>query len=311
MFDTINFKITQVEAGGVDFLEELPCYLDNVGEHLYNGVTFISGDLKGLKVTANSFQVRVKDGSLCKFALGDNLKTMGRKDTQRAIELLSDTLHLPMGKAVVTRLDIAQNFIVKHPVSVYLNQLGLLKNAVRLMEPDGLYYSQKEGRLCFYDKVKEQRNHREPVPELYKGRNVLRYEQRYTGKIASRLGVAEVTGSLLYDEHFYIKLLNRWKDTYQAIQKINDLTFNFAAMTTKQEFYKMGLMALIERAGGQLEMIALINDAQKRGDLTKKQAFDFRNLVKEVCKTKEGFAVPNEAIKELDKKVMEAIRFYR
>lgn len=311
MFDTINFKITQVEAGGVDFLEELPCYLDNVGEHLYNGVTFISGDLKGLKVTANSFQVKVKDGSLCKFALGDNLKTMGRKDTQRAIELLSDTLHLPMGKAVVTRLDVAQNFIVKHPVSVYLNQLGLLKNAVRLMEPDGLYYSQKEGRLCFYDKVKEQRNHREPVPELYHGRNVLRYEQRYTQKIASRLGVAEVTGSLLYDEHFYMKLLNRWKDTYQAIQKINDLTFNFDAVKTMRNFDKIARIALIERMGGELELIAKINDAQKRGDLTKKQAFDFRKRVKEACKIKEGFAVPNEAIKELDKKVLEAIRFYR
>ena len=121
----------------------------------------------------------------------------------------------------------------------------------------------------------------------------------------------EVTGGLLYDEAFYIKLLNRWKDTYKEIQKINDLTFNFAAMKTKQEFYKMGLIALIERAGGQLEMIAHINDAQRRGDLSKKQAFDLRKAVNDACTSKEGLTAPNEAIKELDKKVLEAVRFYR
>ena len=311
MYDTVFLRLTQAEVNGVDFLEEVPCFLEDVGEHIYSGFPFITGNLNGLKVTANRNQLKVKDGSLCKYLLGDNFQTMGRGDTQRAIEKLSDTLHLPMGKAVVTRMDIAQNFIVKHPPQVYMNHLGALRYANRLQEPSGLYYSLNGGRLCFYDKNKEQKSKREEIPDLYNGRNVLRYERRYTQRIAAKFGVAEVTGAMLYNEAFYIEALNRWKADYQAIQKINDITLNFQAMKTKQELYKMGILSLTEQAGGQVEMINQINEAQQRGELTKKQAYDLRVAVNEACQLKEGLTAPNEAIQELDKKVAEAVRFYR
>ena len=311
MYDTVNFRLLQSEAGGVDFLAETPCYLENVGEHNYNGEIVITGSLKGLKISLNRYQMKIKDGSLCKWYLGDNIQTMGRGDAQRAIESLSDTLHIPMSKATVTRLDIAQNFITRHPPEVYLNHLGIFKYATRLQEPNGVYYSQTGGRLCFYDKNREQKNNREPIPELYEGRNVLRYEQRYTNRIASQLKVGEVTGAMLYDEAFYIDILNRWKETYKAIQKINDVSLNFQAMKSKQQLYKMGVLSLIEQAGGQLQMIEQINEAQKRGELSKKQAFDLRQAINEACKIRDGLTVPNEAIQELDKKVSEAVKFYR
>lgn len=311
MYDTVNFRLIQSKAGSVDFLAETPCYLENVGEHNYNGDIVITGNLKGLKISLNRYQIKIKDGSLCKWYLGDNFQTLGRGDTQRAIENLSDTLHIPMSKATVTRLDIAQNFITRHPPEVYLNHLGILKYATRLQELNGVYYSQTGGRLCFYDKNREQKSNREPIPELYEGRNVLRYEQRYTNRIASQLKVGEVTGTTLYDEVFYIGILNRWKDTYKAIQKINDVSLNFQAMRTKQQLYKMGVLSLIEQAGGQLQMIEQINEAQKRGELSKKQAFDLRQAINEACKIRDGLTVPNEAIQELDKKVSEAVKFYR
>ena len=312
MFDTVFFRLTQSEVQSIDFLAETSCYLEDVAEHTFSdGVTVITGSVGGLKVSLNHYQIKVKDGSLCKFYLGDNFKTMGRKDTQRAIEKLSDTLHLPICKAVVTRLDVAQNFCTKYRPEAYLNHLGLLKYATRLQEPHGVYYSQTGGRLAFYDKNQEQKTKREAVPELYEGRNVLRYEQRYTQRLAKQLNVAEVTGALLYDEAFYIGLLNRWKETYKLIQKINDVVYNFQAMKTKQRFYRMGVLSLIEQAGGQVEMIAQISDAQKRGELTKKQAYDLRQTVIDACKVREGLTVKSDVIAELDKKVNEAVRFYR
>lgn len=236
---------------------------------------------------------------------------MGRRDTQRAIEMLSDTLHLPMGKAAVYRLDIAQNFICKHPPEVYINHLGMLKNATRLLNDGSVYYQRAGNVLCFYNKNREQKRKREAVPELYEGRNVLRYEQRYTQHLARQLNVSEVTGALLYDVAFYMDLLNRWRDTYRDIQKINDITLNFQAMKTKQELYKMGVLSLIERAGGQMEMIDQINEAQKRGKLTPKQAYDLRQAVKDAGNVMEGLTVQNDAIQELDKKVKEAVMYYR
>lgn len=312
MFDSVNFKLTQEEAGGIDFLSETTCYLEDIAEHTFkDGLSVITGKLGGLKVSVNHYQVKVCDGSLCKWYLGDNYQTMGRSDTQRAVEKLSDALHLPMDRAKICRLDIAQNFITKHPTEVYLNHLGLLKYSQRLRQPNSLYYVQSGGLLCFYDKNKEQQSKRDAVPDLYKGRNVLRYEQRYTKRIASQMNVPQVTASTLYDETFYMCLLNRWRDSYRDIQKINDITLNFKAMKTKQDLYKMGVLSLIEQAGGQVQIIEQINEALKRGDLTRKQAFDLRQAVKDACSINEGLTVQSDAIEELNKKVNEAVRFYR
>ena len=110
---------------------------------------------------------------------------------------------------------------------------------------------------------------------------------------------------------FYIKIINRWRDNYKAINKINDISLNFQAMKTKQQLYKMGVLSLIEKEGGQNKMIEQINNAQKRGELTKKQAFDLRAAINDACKIEEGFTMQNEAIKELDEKVKTAVRYYR
>lgn len=313
MLDTVNFKLTQAEVEGVDFLCETLPHLNPGGLafHDYNGEQIVTGTLDGLKVSVSRYQIRVGNGSLCKYLLGDNFQSMGRGDVQRAVEKLSDELHIPMARAIVTRLDVAENIITRHPTPVYLNHLGVLTYANRLLQPNSLYYKKRDETLCFYDKIKEQRANGETIPDLYKGQNVLRYEQRYMKRLGAHFKVEAVTGALLYDESFYIDLLNRWRDTYRAIRKINDVTLNFTAMKTKRELQLMGVLALVKQTGGEIEMLAQIAEAQKRGDLTAKQAFDLRTAVKNACKVREGLTVPNDAITELDKKIADAVRFYR
>ena len=312
MYDTVNFKLNINDVNN-DNLFYTSNFLDSetIALHNFSGEEVITGNIGNLKVSINRYQIKIKDGSLCKWHLGDNFQTMGRKDTQQAVEQLSDILHLPISKATITRIDIAQNFIVKYPISVYLNHLGDLKHSKRLQEPHGIYYTKNGERLSFYDKSREQRGKGGIIPELYKDRNVLRYEQRYLNRLTTRLKVSEVKGALLYDEAFYIDLINRWKETYKNITKLNDITLNFKAMTSKKEINTMGILSLVERVGGELEMLNQITEAQRQGDLTRKQAHDLRQTVKEVCKIKEGLTVENEAIKELDKKIIEAVKFYR
>jgi hypothetical protein len=245
--------------------------------------------------------------------LGDNYQAMGRTDIKRAVERLSDILHLPMERAIITRLDVGLSIPVKEPPVNYFNHLGVLNYAQRLQQPNSLYYhrhSQAE-RLCFYDKNREQRDHRESIPDLYQDVNVLRYEHRYMARLPSLLGVTQVTGALLFDEDFYIFLLKQWREAYQAIRKINTVTLNFKAMKTKRDLQTMGVLGLVERFGGEVEIITHINEAQKRGDLTAKQAFDLRQAVKQACNVRDGITAPSEAITELDKKIADAIRYYR
>ena len=312
MFDSVNFILTQDEVGGVDFMAEIPRYLDNVGEHVYsNGGVTITGMIGGLYVSVSPCRIKVYNGSVCKWFLGNNYHTLSRRDTQHAIEKLSDLLHIPMSSATVTRLDVAQNFIVQHPIAVYLDHLGSLRYADRLRQPTSLYYKRAGGVFCLYDKNQEQKDKGEPIPDIYAGRNVLRLELRYMSRLGKQLNVPRVTGALLYDEHFYRGLLDRWRDVYKSIYKINDIELNLQAMRTKKDLYQMGILSLVDRAGGQLQFLEQINEQQRRGELTKKEAYDIRQSINKACESSAVLVVPNEAIQELDKKVSEAVRFYR
>lgn len=316
MLDTVMFRLTMAEVEGVDFLNETPYYLDPYRltfSQRSDGGRNVKGYLDGLMVTITPTIVSINGGSLCKWMLGDNYQSLGRRDIKRAVERLSDTLHLPMERATITRLDIGASIPVKEPVCNYFNHLGLLDYAERCLQPYTLYYHrhQKAETLCFYDKNEEQKKHNGKIPDLYRGVNVLRYEQRYVAKLPRLLGVPQVTAAMLYDERFYISMLNKWREAYQAIRKVNDITINFQSMKTKKDLQRMGVLALAEQWGGELGLIAHINEAQKRGDLTTKQAYDLRQAVKNACKVKDGLTVPSTAISELDKKIAEAIRFYR
>jgi hypothetical protein len=312
MFDNVDFKLNVMDAGGVDFLNETTQYFNVTGEHFFENGQVITGTLNNYKISVSQNQLKIKDGSLCKFYLGDNFQTLGRKDTKQAIEKLSDALHLSIKEAIVTRLDIAQNFILKHPVSVYLNHLGELKIGKRSMcAGSSLYYYQSKGLLIFYDKVKEQKEKGNTIPELFSNRNTLRYEQRYRQALNKTFEVEKVTGALLFDETFYKGVIDRWRDHYRKIKKINDINLNFEVMKGKKDLYTLGVLALAEMAGGEIELLNQIAEAQQSGYLEKKQAFDIRQAVKEACKLKEGVMIQNEVISELNKKVDEVSRFYR
>lgn len=307
MYDTVNFRLTAADVSGVSFTEETPCHLTDVGTHDYSGSVTVTGCLNGLKVSCNQWRVTVGGGSLCKWFMGDNLQTMTRSDAQRAIERLGDELHLPMSRASVTRLDIGANLITQHAPDVYFNHLGLLSWSKRLAEPSGLYYSKRDERLCFYDKIKEQRSKGEAIPEQFKGKNVLRYEQRYTGHLSRVLKLPPIKGASLYDEEFYSLIVNRWRDTYNKINKINDTNLNINSMGTSRDFDRLCRLALMERAGGEIALIEQINELRKKGVITSKQAHDIRQKIKRAASLKGEIVTPNENIQELDRLIKDCV----
>jgi len=328
MYDNIDFKLKSTEAIHTDFLSAIPKHLNMItGEHNFKGNRVVSGILGDnnndnyFKVTISNSGVNIKNGSLCKFHLGDNFKTLGRSETKTVIEKLSDTLHLPIDKAIITRIDVAQNFIVKNPIQVYYNHLGEWENDRETCkrcpitdgtkEIEGLYYYKRLETLLFYNKIKEQKDKGQPIPELYQDRNVLRYENRHTHRLPQTFNVECVKAAMLYDEDFYIKCIDFWKHNYFCIKKINDITLNFEAMKGKKDLHNLGILALVEMQGGELNLINQIKEAQKSGQLSKKQAFDLRMEITAACKIKEGITAQNEAILELDKKINETVKFYR
>lgn len=310
MYDNLNMRLTRMEVGNVNFLNEIPQFCNNIITHTYpNGEYSYTGILDNLSISINRGSVAIKDGSFCKWFLGNNLQTLGRNDVKIGLEKLSDILHLPMNKAIVSRIDIAQNIMLKHPIEVYLNHLGYCGNIKPSEQPNGVYYHQKNLSFCLYEKIKEQKEAKNIIPELFQKQNCMRMELRLKKRLTKALKRDFITGALLYDEAFYFEMVNLWGNYYKSIQKINDVQMNFKAIKTVTDFRRISLLDWIEKNGGQIAAINQIKDAQKRNELTSKQAYDLRKEVEAIYNVDNRFTCKNDAIIELDQKVEDAIKY--
>jgi len=307
MFDTLSIILPKDKAPGTDFLEQIPQHLTSVTSTGRNQQgNYITGFIDSLKVSITDSRIKVSD-SFCKYYLASNLKTLSRGDTRRAIEKLSESLHLDMNRANVTRMDVAKNLIMKHDPAIYYSHLGELQYYQRLVQPSSLYYHNGKRQLVFYDKNKEQAAKRKPIPELYQHRHLLRYELRFTRQMAKQFNTFEVTAGHLHEEEFYYSLVDRWKNEYQQIQKVNSKLTTMKPTTSSKNFIQaLATMAIQDL--GTPAILNIIQQWQETGEITRKQAYDLRAKVREISKatTKEQ---KNDLIQELDKKVKEASRF--
>lgn len=314
MYDTIDFNLKSEFAGNIDLLAEVPLRLENSVEikHINSNRVTVTGYIDSIKVNVTENRVKIIECSLPKWFLGDNFQTLTRGNTKEAIGKMSDLLHLPIHKADINRIDIAQNFIVKHETDVYYNHLGLLPDFNRLEQNKGIYYNNNNNKiLVFYDKIADYKHKNLHIPEMYQNRNVLRYEIRFKKQLLKVFNLPQLRAELLYNEQFYIDIINKWHEAYKNIHKIrNSNNIDYTMIKTKEQLKTQGLLLLIQEQGGELEFYKNIAEAQKKAELTNKQAYDLRNLIKDASKSN-LLTCESDVITELDKKVKEAIKFYR
>lgn len=305
MYDNIDSALTKEHSPGTDFIQTVPQYLSTVlnqGINQYGEYAY--GYPDSLKVSISENAVKIYDCSLCKYYYGNNFKTLTKGDTKRAIEKISDSLHLPFHLANVTRIDFAKNLIMKYDEKVYYPYLGEALYYNRLEQNNGLYYNNQLRQLLFYGKRYEQELKKQPIPELYKDRNVLRFRKR----LREQFNRPKITAELLYDETFFRYLIKRWKDEYLSIQKINSKLSSMKPTGSKKELAEnLALYTIIEL--GQPQELNLIKEWQETGLISKKQAFDQRTFIKQLSKTpidEKG----NDLINELNQKIKEAARYW-
>src|SRR5690554_4211461 len=124
MFDNTDFYLNQNLVPDTSFLETVPQYLTKVtNEGKTDFGYYLNGYLDNLKIKVTENRVNVSD-SICKYYLGNNFQTLSKGDYKRAIEKISDTLHLPLNFADVTRIDFAQNLIMQYETDLYYSHLG-------------------------------------------------------------------------------------------------------------------------------------------------------------------------------------------
>jgi len=297
MYDTISSFILTNDRMNQDCLK-------NLKENFYN----ISGYLENLKVKQVNDGVAIF-GSLAKYYLGNNLKTLTRQSTERAFEKISDELCINLNDSKIYRFDIAGNFIMKNPYKEYLLFLGDCNHLAKSYWKDSAYYTNSNRQLVFYDKPKEMKKKKVEMPEEFLKYNdrILRYEVRFLKRIKDQFG-RNVLLSDLFNQEFYIKVLNIWKDSYFAINKINSLNLSKMKDATCKDFKNFLLSNFIQEKG--MDHILRIIDSNRNKFKSSIEASRLKADLKKIINNS-NYSENNELILELDEKVRQAVKYYR
>lgn len=309
--DTISLTLLKESAPNTDLIAEISPLLTSItGEGISYGTPTIYGKLKNLDISITEEKINIRNGSLSKYFFGNNINEMSRSGTQKAIECLSDTLHLPIEKAIVKKFHFGINVMLSNEPNIYFHYLGNCGKYLRLLQPNGINYKVINSEFALYDKIKEVKHHREPIPPLYNNRHILRLESRFNNGINKYFNKAKIEASLLYDEDFYMEVNKDLQSTYQQINKIKTFKIDMTEITTKREMQKLGVLSLIELEGGLLQALENLNERYKQGKLTKKQNHDLKALYTASSKMKLQ-TIDSELIVELDRKIKEKFKYYR
>lgn len=314
MIDTAHLAITRHEAGVTNFVTEIAprLNLERVTiETSPEGFERVRGRLENLTVVIAPDRLSVTNGSLCKWMIGDNYRAMTPREIRDAIDNLSDALLTPMDRAKVFRLDFGTTLPIKEPIENCFNRLGTASRLRRMAQPEGLYYGTPTGahQLAFYDKNREQRLNRLPIPIDFAGCNALRYEYRIKKNPSKVLQLPECRAGQLCDEVLLKRLLDIWLKGYNSISKINDI--ELPAMTGVTELNKIAFLHFIEMSGGEIALLARINEAQRRGECDKVNAKKMRDKIKRVCTMSGGAtAIPSTTVAEMNARITEFAEGY-
>jgi hypothetical protein len=309
--DTISLSLKKEHVPNIDLMAETSQYLTSFNDGgLSYGEPIIYGKLDNLDISITQNRINIKNGSLSKYYLGDNIKEMSRSCTKLAIEKMSDTLHLPLHHADIKKFHFGVNVMLQNEPILYLPYLGNCGHFVRLAQPTSLNYKVANREFAIYDKIKEVKAHRQVVAPLYKDRHMMRLESRYNIGVNNYFNVAQVKANMLYDEAFYMTINKDLQSTYQQITKIKKNKIDMQTIKTKKQLQKLGVLSLIEIEGGILQALENIKERYKKGMLTKKQHYDLKAMYldssKMVLQT-----VDSDLILELDRKVTEKFKYYR
>lgn len=309
MYDTLKIWLPANSIAEVGYLNRVPALLDNLTQHSKADTTGFTGHYRGLKVSVSEKGCSI-NGSVCKAYLNDNMQTLTRQDTERVFELFSDELLLPFDEAKINRIDLAQSFLVNYEPELYYNYLGDSNHYKRLTQPQSIYYQNQLRTKLFYNKVAEVKKKGYKVPEIWANKNVLRYELRYMSRLPQQFNVFSVTAKMLYDEVFYIDLIDRWHNEYEGITKTNIINLNHDKMNKPKDFItQMALLKINEL--GLNKTLQLVEELKAKKCFQHKEYYSrLKADIKKLHKAYEP-EQPNELISELNKKISQVKGYYR
>lgn len=304
MYDYLKLWLPEIEINDRGYLNRIPSLLKNMSNTIKeNGNYYYSGTLENLYISIGINGISI-NGSLNKYFHTDNLQKLSRQQTELAIQKLSDNLKLEIKKAKVKKIEFSHNFIVEQPANNYYKLLGECRYLTRLEQPDSIYYKSKSKELIFYNKIKESENNKIQIPYIWQNKNVLRYEIKYNARLPKQLNQSTVIAENLYNENFYISMIDNYVKEYFQIKK-NKLMKPKIENLTSKDAKEYLLSALIEIIG-QNE-VNIITESWKHNFTTSKEVQRFKKQLQLL----KGLTETSPLINELDQKILSLKMYYR
>ena len=305
MYDTLFLWLPAEWINESGYLDRVPTLLSNI-KQTYNSTTeqiYFTGGYEGLNLSVSTSGISIK-GSICKSYRKDNFKTLTRQDTERAFESLQDKMSLPILNAKVRRIDFSQSYSVSQLPESYYPLLGDCKGYQRLKQPKSLYYQNGSKTLLFYNKIEEGKSKKLTIPSIWADKHILRYELRYTKRISEQFKMDIVKASDLYQESFYMELVDRYIREYQNIYKNNQIidSMNLTSINTPKDFiYQMALIKIKEL--GMEATIESVEQLKAKDQFKHKEHYSrLKADIKKLCKN-DKTTLQSPLITELDKKI--------
>lgn len=184
------------------------------------------GVWRGGWVTARESYVEFR-GSLTKSLYGHNCNTVPIRlsEVQGLINGMSSDFGIPMELAKVTELELAANFVMRHPPSVYSNMVEGVDGADDWNIRGTKYVERKDYvRLKFYDKGKDAIRKKELPGTGSVPPNLLRYEVTfYARKLREMFGTLRAED--LWNRDAYWMLISEWLYCFDNVRMRSDMDF--------------------------------------------------------------------------------------
>jgi len=303
MIDTIKIKIETDELPE-NYTDHLQSVLGGRQIEMENGMTKYRGLLKNMQVTLDNWGLTI-EGSLTKYAVGDNLKSAELLALVDAVYDIGGILKVDLGGGEVKRLDIAGNIRTIHPVAEYYPFLVDLSKHVRNELHNGLSFSNSLREVSFYGKIKEMKRKRDVILDgAFKHENILRFECRTRSRgLRSFLKNSKPTVNDIISE--YYAFVEMWQATFNSITKKGVLYEPSSEIFTRKGAFDKFLMAKgVEALGGLEGVLKMIKFAKGRGEFKKypNASTNLRARMKSLMETPH-LVEKSDLIKELEDKV--------
>jgi hypothetical protein len=237
MIDRITFYIKDVDLESVEkLLGLLPSEIDKSDSFIF------TGKIRNLKVKYAGKRLMI-DGSLHKFAKGNNFCLFTYEEAKSALIEISEIVGIPLNRFIVTKIELGLNIIMEETPKKYIdiihsyqgNRFILMSPLNRTSKLMGCRCNLSEYGVKFYDKTFEVfRTEKIAICErLEIPSNILRYEIQLSRKQLKYEGFRNVTGKNLLNNLHNICLKRLMNRIFQKIE-FKDFSLDYSKLLQEE-----------------------------------------------------------------------------